>query len=114
MQALQSDLQHAKNVRAALEELLAWEPTEREVLIFLNALLRWHASEGARLATWRELQGLRLQLVDLQDGVADAGYDELGDGRCVPIDREAAIQRLECELDEALNSASQIPLASAA
>lgn len=107
MQALESDLQHAQYTRAALLELLGWGLTEREAQIFLNALLRFHASPEARLNSWRELAEAHEKFIDL-DGGADPGFDDLGDGLCVSLDRETALQRAEAELDELLDAVAGI------
>jgi hypothetical protein len=104
MQALQTDAKHANYVREALKELLTWEPTEREALVFLNAILRFHATPEARLDTWSQL----VELYQVHQGLlggADPGFDDLGDGLYIQVDRETGLQRAESELEDALDAA---------
>lgn len=107
MQALETDPQHALYVRAALEELLSWGPTEAQALIILNGLLRFHASPEARAASWRELAELHERMQDLLAG-GEPGFDDLGDGLYVYLNRETAVQRAEADLEDALNATAGV------
>lgn len=105
MQPLETDDQHALYTRAALEELLCWGHSENETLTILNAALRFHATPEARLHTWRELASLHRDLESIEFG-GDTGFDDLGDGQYVTLDRETALERAEAALEEALDRAA--------